>query len=334
MTISLNMYPQRFYLMKKRGQITIFLVVAVVILILAGLYFYLGKSGAKTGAAKAQEAKETDIVKAYVESCIKNVAERSLFERIGEQGGYIDVNANLNYGEDGTAGSPISPSYILFQGKNVPFYLEAKCNRIVNGKCENWTATSYVPELEAISKKLANYIAVEFEKCFDKNVFESRGIKIEKPVVDYKAINFDFSRSNVNVEVNVNEEDVSVKFYYPLTVGKGETKSRLDSFVVVLPVRLNATFEGSQNLIADMKESIESRRNTDYISDAPFIIVPFDCTVGGPYVKKTQINLYTKPAASSRIVEFADYGNYFTGRPNSYLFRFAVKNIAVNGDCS
>ena len=334
--------------MKKRGQVTVFLIIGLVILISFGIFYYAKSYNTKSAIKNAlkKTASETDIVKAYVEACIKNVAEEALFEKIGEQGGYIDVNANPKYGEKGVAGSQISPAYISFQGKNVPYYLEAYCEEIycsqyaacpvppcpcIKQKCRSWGYKEYTPTLDAISKKLANYIAVEFEDCFNKNIFEDIGIRIEKPVVDYQAINFDFSRGNANVEVNFNEEDISIKLTYPLIIRKADAKSMLDSFIVFLPIRLKSLFEGSKDLVADMKSQIEGLSDTDYLSDAPFSIAQSDCPT---YVRNDLTNLYTKTAAdNSKIMQFVDFSTYYNYYVNSHIFQFAVKNIKIEGNC-
>ncbi|MBI4452564.1 hypothetical protein HY637_03985 [Candidatus Woesearchaeota archaeon] len=331
--------------MKKRGQITIFLIIGLAILILFGVFYYFKSYSTKSAleAAPDKRASESDIVKAYVESCIKNVAEEALFEKIGEQGGYTDVNANPKYGESGTTGSSISPSYVLFQGENVPYYLEAYCQQTdcaqysatppydcAKQVCRAWKTYENLPTLDAINKKLANYIAVEFEDCFKENIFEDIGIKIEKPNVDYAAINFDFSRSNVNVEVSFNEGDTSIKMAYPLLISKGDTKSKLDSFIVVLPIRLKPMFEGSQAVVDEMKAFIEGLSDTDYVADVPFLIEQSKCAT---YIKKDLTNLYTKASDSAKIVQFVDFSTFYNYYWNSYIFQFAVKNIKLEGNC-
>lgn len=336
--------------MEKRGQISLFMIVSIAVVILAGILIYAYSSSSKKASSTAvqeiTDAGSAGMVRKYAESCIKLAAEEGLFKRLGEQGGYIDVNANPKYGESGTAGSPISLAYTSFQGKNVPYYLEAYCEKVdcsqyatcaippcacIKQKCKSWNYREHMPTLDTISKRLANYIAVEFEECFKKNVFEETGIKIEKPVVDYQVINFDFSKSNVNVEVNFNEKGTSIKLTYPLAIRVVDTESKLDSFIVVLPIRLKPLFDGSKELVDDIKAHIKGISNTDYLSDAPFSIKQSDCP---KYVKIESTNLFSKDGSDSKIAQFMDYTTDFDYYFNAYIFQFAVKNIKVEGNCA
>ena len=349
--------------MKKRGQISVFLIIGI-ILIIGGIFYYIKVYNAKDAIGNSPRKMESEagIVKAYVESCIKNVAEEALFEKIGEQGGYIDVNANQRYGEAGSAGSPINPPYTSFQGKSVPYYLEAECDKycyeeectcspigctpppladcqLANRKCAKWKCRKWsikenIPDIDVISKKLANYIAVEFEDCFKKNIFEGMGMKIEKPNVNYRAVNFDFSRTNVNVNVSANKEDVSVYLRYPLIITQGNTKTNLDSFLVVLPIRLKALHDSSSDLINNIIAKLSNDaayRDTDFLTNVPYSLSVNECA---SFDKNRLTNVYSKSASpSEKIIQFTDFSTYQKYYVNSYIFQFAVKNIDVQGNC-
>ena len=72
--------------MKKRGQISVFLIIVLLILIATGLGFYASSSNAKkksSSAAGSIEGLNTDIVKMYAETCAKIVSEEALFNRLG-----------------------------------------------------------------------------------------------------------------------------------------------------------------------------------------------------------------------------------------------------------
>ena len=76
--------------MEKRGQISVFLIIGISIVVLFGIFYYAKSYNAKSAIENAPEKtqSESDIVKAYVESCIKDIAEKALFDIISEQGGY------------------------------------------------------------------------------------------------------------------------------------------------------------------------------------------------------------------------------------------------------
>lgn len=285
----------------KRGQITIFIILGLVIVIIFGIFFYVSKFSAKTkgtsGVAKSLETGDTEIVKTYVEVCLKIVSEDALFNRIGLYGGYIDPNGDVEYGE-----APSNPDPTSYLGNAVPYYLDG--------------TDTYTPDLNDIKKRMSNYIAVEFEKCFETGVFKDIGISIIKPDVDYQAISFDFSKTDVNVDVSLNEEDVSISFTYPLTIKKGAAESKLDSFGVVLPIRLKAIYESAKTLVQNTKND---QPNTYDISS--------DCD---SYDKNELTNVYLK---NGEIIQFVDFSTYEENYIRSYIFQFAVKNVNIIGNC-
>ncbi len=86
--------------MKKRGQVTIFIVIGLIILLLAGIFFFvkylsnqdiLGK-----GIIDAEKAKKAQPVQQYVERCIKDVSEAPLIT-IAKQGGTLEPVNFLYY---------------------------------------------------------------------------------------------------------------------------------------------------------------------------------------------------------------------------------------------
>ncbi|MBU90087.1 hypothetical protein CMO94_00985 [Candidatus Woesearchaeota archaeon] len=98
--------------MKKRGQITIFLILGVVIIVVFVMFYYLNSlSRINPGENIVSKSEAGDIVKKYAESCLKMVSDEALFEMIGLQGGYI-----------GSVPNPAS-----YHGNDVPIYLVATC---------------------------------------------------------------------------------------------------------------------------------------------------------------------------------------------------------------
>ena len=118
--------------MQKRGQIAIFLIIGVVLLILVGIFYSLAKysvkSASKNAVAENTNPSDADIVKAYAISCLKMVSDDALFNRIGLQGGFIEPAGAPNYLENKLEKpeSQIVPAYVSFTdgvAKNVPLYL-------------------------------------------------------------------------------------------------------------------------------------------------------------------------------------------------------------------
>ena len=299
--------------MEKRGQITIFLILGISIVLIIGLSYYAKNAKDKGALIKDINKKvdNTDIIKVYAENCLKKVSEEALFQ-VGEHGGYINPNGDERYDEQGV---PSNYPTALFLGEKLPYYIQSLTALGIT------TYNTYVPDLSTINKKLTNYIAVEFEKCFNASVFESLGINITNPVVDYQAINFDFSKTNVKVDVSLNANDVSVRLNYPLTVKKGGAETELDTFMVTLPIRLKALYESAASLVENIKNS---QPNAYHITS--------DC---GAYDKNGLTNVYLKNSdnAPNEIVQFVDFSTYKEKYFKSYIFQFAVKDVNVQGYC-
>lgn len=300
--------------MGKRGQITIFLILGLVVIIILGFSFYITKFGEKkksAAAAKSMESKDAEIVKSYAETCLKIVSESALFGRLGLHGGYINPGSDPEYGEEGV----INPSPTSFLGNKVPYYLE----RVTSGGASAYN--TFIPDLAAIKKKLENYIAVEFEKCFGANDFGDIGMNITKPAVDYHEIGFDFSKTSIKVDVGFNEEDVSVHLIYPVIVKADGTEASYDSFQVVLPIRIKALYDSAAELVENIKNA---QPNAYDIS-----------SYCGIYDKNGLTNIYFKfnDSGAKEIIQFVDFSTYNQNYFNSYIFQFAVKDVNVTGNC-
>lgn len=332
--------------MQKRSQITVFLILGIILIVVFGLMYY-ANTNKRTTTVKTQATKEnvesTDIVNSYAENCIKKAAEEALFNRIGLQGGFINPNGDVRYKEEGIRNSPITPPTTLFDDKIIPYFLEVKCNEhchqwedildcrpkpepcepdcspictVVGQRCVqnfcHWGYTEYIPSLDSIKEKLGNYIKVEFEKCFNTKVFEDIGMKFIKP-----------SAAKISVDIGLNEEDVSIKLTYPLTIIKDKTQANIDSFAITLPIRLKALYESAKHFVNQIKNVPEMEMPPSIIK---YIIMP-DC---GTYDKNHLTNVYFK---NNEIVQFVDFSTYKEKYLNSFIFQFAVKNVNVNGAC-
>lgn len=348
--------------MKKRGQVTIFLMMGLVILILGIIFFYMGKSNVEpkvgTSIEKSSKPSDSDIVKAYAEACIKNAAETGLFKRIGLQGGYINPVKQDDYGEDGIKNSPFSPDdSSLFQGKKIPYYLQAKCDKYcgtcsplpctppapgcsiprsscpdsdcVQWRCKKWTYLEFTlrPDLELMEKKLSRYVEAEFEKCLDENVFGNVGVHIAK--IDPKP----------KADVSFNAEDTSITVNQSITVKTKDSTVKLETFRADIPLRVKAMYENSILLISKIQDAIKASSDSPDSTEFEYSIVP-DCAA---YDKYGATNVYVKPSddGSSRIVQFVDFSTYseeyyknYKYYHHSYIFQFALKNIDITDNCA
>ena len=289
-------------LMKKRGQITYFLILGLMLVIVAGFIIYVRNINVKKpNIEKPSESADTDIVKSYAETCIKIIAEEALFSKIGPQGGYINPKSqpNIDSGKSRYNSDPIQ-----FEGKSVPYFLE---ELTINGDTRYYT---FIPTLDSIEKKLENQIKSEFDNCFDSSIFKDKGIVITEPI----------DKNKVKVSVNANREDVSINFQYPLIVKKGTVQSNLDEFSLTLPIRLRSLHEWASKLVEDIK----NKQPQEYYISA-------NCN----FDKKGLTNIYLDDIPEKgQIIRIVDFSTYFQKYLKSFDFQFAVKDVHINGKCS
>lgn len=342
---------------KKRGQITIFAVIGVVIILIVIVAFGLFPSIKKQISTEKTEFK--DIVKSYAETCLTMISRTALRDLMGMQGGYINstgdekygeggVDGDIAYGVPGTQSSKINPpKTTIFNGDNVPYYLEANCYET---HCHQWSVCcsgdppscspcppcidlrchwyledangnliypidDATPDLIKINQTFANYIAVEFEKCFDVSVFEELGINVTKPIVNY-----------IKVDIGLNEEDTAIKLTYPITIKKEGIEIKLDTFRVTLPIRFKALYSSALELVGKIVDQTKVKE-TPAFAKFPYVLTEGDCS---SFNKNSLTNLFIKPfeAEPHEIAQFVDYSNFYEGYPpKSYFFQFAVKNV-------
>lgn len=127
--------------MYKRGQLTVFIIVGIIVLAVALSLFFI------SGEKKTINPKviSTSAITSMVENCIKSTAQEGIFEN-SRQGGYF-----------------ILPEYStqdLFE--NVPYFINI----------------SKFPEDKVLAKELGSYIDTLLDFCLDFSTFEKQGYNI------------------------------------------------------------------------------------------------------------------------------------------------------------
>jgi hypothetical protein len=282
--------------MKKRGQVTLFMIIGIAILLIFGIYFYISKNSAKSksndaiGQPIGQE--DTNIVTAYVEACIKDAGEDAIFNRLGLQAGYIDPDGNSLYGEAGVPDA--SKPAAIFDGKKVPYYFKHP--------------SIFIPTPGQINEKMKNYFLAEFENCFNRNDFGALGIVIEKI-------------GESDVEIGLNQEDVSLRLNYPLKMAVQDSEASLTDFAVVLPIRFNALYESSLKIINNAAAVYPQQY--DISADCP------------QYDKNGLTNVYYKALGNKNgIIQIVDFSTYENNYLKSFIFQFGVEGLDIDGACA
>ncbi len=233
--------------MKKRGQITLFMVIGIILLFSTSLIFYTKEKvqEAQTSTERFAATKTpTDLlpVKVYVENCLTEVGEDAI-RLIGANGGYIDIDAQ------GFTTNPFSPDtqIIEYVPDKIPFwyYTDASDN-----------FASLKPELyldtdgdNSIEDQINRYVEEELHICFRNFTALEDNFKIIPDGV-------------IDVITTVSDENVLLKLLYPMEVESKATgtKTKMKRFLAVEEVNL-------KNIFVFINETINAEINRSFLED-------------------------------------------------------------------
>lgn len=199
---------------QKKGQIAIFIVVGLLILLLLGIFFYMETStAAQKIAVNVQDVQESHKLQiplqVYVENCLRETGKEALLS-IGKRGGYFNI--------------PPESDQIM----QLPFYL--------------FEATSHVPTMERILKELSAYLDANLNKCLnDFKPFKEQGYDVQ------------YGRGKLVALLGKNELHFIAEL--PVTIKKGTEEISLNSFLAVIPSRLDEMHSLVSNFIIQQEEN-------------------------------------------------------------------------------
>jgi len=171
----------------KRGQVTIFIIIGVVLVVGVITYFAFRDS---FGVSVPEELRP---VYDYYISCMEATAGEGI-ALLGEQGGRIEMGEFI----PGSAYMPFS-SHLDFLGQGVPYWMYVSGNNLLK---EN------VPTKADMERELGVYVGDRLGDC---------------DFSDFEAAGFDVYVGEGNVVAKVNDLDVDVEVSNPITIFKGES---------------------------------------------------------------------------------------------------------------
>jgi len=197
---------------KKRGQATIFMILAVIIILVGSFYFY----SERTPLEKFELVQpEVVPVKNFIEACINDVATQGI-GILGINGGYITFPENI----DTRSYLQLGP---IDKVRNPYWWYDGKEN---------------IPTEFFIKKQIEDYVVSELNNCInDFEVFSNSFDVTEK--------------GELQAEVILNENDVTINVNYPLDfINKlDSTTIRLENFKQTIPIRLKKIYETAKDIM-------------------------------------------------------------------------------------
>ncbi len=203
--------------MHKRGQVTVFVILGLLILIVLALVFYL--YGEKLKFQTKEEVKfdfsNVDVVKTYVEDCINKYSLEAI-NLAGKQGGEV----------------------------NPGFYQNWNCKSL--GDCDKVSYACFTTEYAScynkkpffrnfVEQEITNYLKTNLNSCIDLNKLKEAGFNVEA--------------GNLNVNVSILDYNTIVNVNYPITITKGESRLKQDKFTKTFNVPLGKLIKVADDIV-------------------------------------------------------------------------------------
>ena len=231
--------------MKKRGQVTVFVIIGIFIILGFLLFFYL-REKTTIFTPDVVIPQEVAPVKRYVESCVQDIGEKAVI-KLGMQSGYVEIPEEIamNPGAYISVGGPIKLPY---------WYL-------------NGIDTS--PTLANMQSQISDYVSKNLKSClrnfsdFDEFIIEEKG--------------------EIKTKTVIAEEEVVITIDYPLVIKnkKGDKITTLSKYAASVPVRLKKIYRLAKEIMkAENKDMFLEKTTIDLMAldpEIPFTDMVFSC---------------------------------------------------------
>lgn len=195
-------YSDNFFPKNRRGQITIFIIVAVLIVAIIALYFILRGQITPRGPGISEEINP----ESFLETCIEEKVTETI-ETLSLQGGYME-----------------NPLSINFKFGNEPY-------RDISYLC--YTSTNYLPcivqqpsIINHMERKLEEELGEELSACFDNLVY-GLGKKDYITAKEYNGFEADLVKNKLKIKLDAE-----------LTLTKAEQTSKQEDFEIEFSTKL------------------------------------------------------------------------------------------------
>jgi hypothetical protein len=232
----------RYFIKGKKGQVTIFIIIGIIILFVTAGVIFLTKNDVISDLTTDQPniasvATEFQPVQEYTQNCLEQIGERGLLI-LGKQGGYIYPDLVGQY----SVTNPTDSDGLNLEPTKVPYWHY----NIEPNSATKISLTSLQPALKgdemSIESQLGRYVNENIAICVDDYaVFSSQGYTFE----------IKGTRSST---VTVTENSVNFILNYPIEVSLGGSSTSMDTYFVKVPLNLKHYYEIANEITQSQKD--------------------------------------------------------------------------------
>jgi len=199
--------------MKKRGQVTTFVIIGILIIVLIILLLFIRNKVYIGPIMHKNIEDEFPPIEEHIQECIIEKATPRI-RQMGLQGGFIKTS-------DGT--------YRRYQGNKISYL----CYNIKDQKyCRSRILTR-----NDMEKELAEYIKRDMEtQCLD--------------IQSFKKIGLDLTQGTLDVNVDIGQDTVIIDAKLPITISKGEQKAYRDTYTARVDLPLGRLYESARDIVS------------------------------------------------------------------------------------
>jgi hypothetical protein len=222
----------------KRGQVTVFIVIGIIILVAVMLLFFFRSSifGAQLDLALEQDAAQGDalVLQEYVSSCLQDVSIEGL-QLLGQHGGYIDLSRDDVHDKVfEVLADPTESDAVQFNTLEIPYWWYEDSE---HGCVQCSITTKNMPTLALMEKQVAIFVQEQLGSCLaDFTSLEAQGFDISED-------------GSPRVVVTAVEEMVYVQLTYPLSIENEGVTSSLTSWYVEIPIPLAEIYDAAAEVM-------------------------------------------------------------------------------------
>lgn len=288
--------------MLKRGQVTIFIVLGIVILIafgfLAAIKLNLFKTEFERELVRSQVPEQLKPVKTYIDNCLSSISETAVYT-LSSRGGYLSIPKDII---PRSINNPFSNSLEIYPGNEVAYWFYESANAIQKQQ---------IPTTEGIELELEEYLNEHFSDCYyELGTYYNQGFEIELS-------------EDVDSKVNLENNHIEITIDAPMYVALNDVTKTIEKHTIKLEIPLKKFYDLSKKILENELESNFLEEKTidmmEVYEEIPFSGTEFDCErkiwnkqqVKEDFKKIVNRNIGALNLKNSNYINLNDPYNYF-----------------------